>query len=89
MATVTNTKDSQALRGQAAIVTVGASDIAAMQQFTVGETVTCDGGTTLGTIHSIDFYGNSFKVSPIQPNLTFTTAPGYLESGETVETYNP
>ena len=89
MATVTNTKDSQALRGQAAIVTVGTSDIAAMQQFTVGETVTCDGGTTLGTIHSIDFYGNSFKVSPIQPNLTFNTTPGYLENAETVESYNP
>lgn len=89
MASVTNTKDSQALRGQAAIVTVAANQIAAMRQFSVGETVTCDGGATLGTVHSIDFYGNSFKVSPIQPNLSFNTAPGYLENAETVESYNP
>lgn len=87
MPAVTNIKASQALRGQGVTVTVATSEIPAMREFTVGEIVNT--GSVLGTIYSVDYYGNSFKVIPIQPNLTYSDTRGYLDVDAIVESYEP
>lgn len=87
-----NTVASQALRGQSVKVTLSLGDF---EEFisnpdsVIGAIVSCSGGSVLGTIGSIDTFGNSFEVVPIQPNLSFSDTPGYLSEGETVESYNP
>jgi hypothetical protein len=85
MATVTvaNTKYSQALRGQDAIVTVtGATHVGYIQQMSVGDPVVC--GSAEGTVSSVDYYGNTFHVTPVQPDYSFSTVPGYLQSSVNV-----
>jgi len=86
MATInfTNKKASQTLRGQVAIVTVEDDDIAKLADLEVGMVCENDSSNKTGTIHSIDLYGNSFKVSPIQPDKDFATSNGYLADDETI-----
>ena len=83
--TVTNTKYSQALRGQDVIVTVtGSTNVAKLQQISVGDAVAS--GAAEGTVSSVDYYGHTFHVTPLQPNFSFATpgVPGYFTSGANV-----
>jgi hypothetical protein len=81
--TVTNRKASQALRGQSVKVTLNAAQSANLSSFQVG--MRCQAGSfvTLGYIGSVDYFGNSFKVIPAQPNKEFG-ANGYLSALETI-----
>lgn len=80
---VTNRKASQALNGQAVIVTLDETDAAYLDDFSEGMLCTHDSTQKTGTIHSVDTLGNSFKVSPIQLNRDFGLY-GYLAVSDTV-----
>jgi len=84
-----NTIASQALRGQSVKVTVAPTDIAEMQSLVIGQVMYSeDGLLPLGTVISVDYYGNSFKVIPLFngqiKNFAFATIPGILSAGATV-----
>lgn len=94
MATISleNQVASQALRGQNVKITLSGSDaITYLPQLSIGmECVDNASGENYGFIYSVDFYGNSFEVCPIQPNKSFasgsgTSNVGYFVSGEVVE----
>ena len=80
---VTNRKESQALNGQAVVVTLNSSDAAYLDDFSEGMLCTHDSTGKTGTIHSVDYFGNSFRVSPIQMNKDFGLY-GYLNVNDTV-----
>lgn len=86
---ISNTKFAQALRGQSVIITAGQSDIANMQEYSVGDIVIHGNSGKLGRVHSVDYYGNSLKIEPIQPNLNFSTGSGYFNDQEGIDIYNP
>lgn len=82
---VTNTKNSQALAGEAVLVTVSGADAAYLANFSEGDLVTADTSGKTGLISRVDYEGNSFKVSPIQPNMSFNSGVyGYLAANQTV-----
>lgn len=83
MSTFTNQKASQALPGEAVIVTVASGEIAAMQNISKGQLATIDSNGITGTVYRVDYEGNSFKVKPIQPNTCFGIY-GYLAAGQTI-----
>lgn len=89
---VINRKASQSLRGQAVIVTLDSTDAASLPDFSEGMVCTVLSSGETGTIYSVDYPGNSFKVKPIQPNTTFQSSTGgvygYLAVGETVSVDN-
>lgn len=85
---VTNRKASQALRGQAVLVTLDSTESAELENFTKGMLCTHDQSNITGTIHSVDYPGHSFKVAPIQPNTDFGIY-GYLAVGATVTVNTP
>ena len=80
---VTQQKASQALMGPATLVTLNEADSAYLSDFTVGMVCTHDQSGRTGTIHSVDYYGTSFKISPIQPDREFGIY-GYLAAAATV-----
>jgi hypothetical protein len=86
MTSVTNIKSSQALRGQAVRVVLAASEISVLATLYVGQIVQLSSSESLGAIISIDQFGRSFLVSPIQPNFNLESAntPGYLNAGEII-----
>lgn len=82
---LTNQESSPALRGQAVIVTLNGTDAAYLADFAEGDLVTADTSGKTGTIHSVDYEGTTFKVSPIQPNDTFNSGLyGFLAAAQTV-----
>lgn len=83
---VTNEKASQALRGQDVIVTLGSSDQSNLASIAPGQSCSISGVPVYGIVSSVDSYGISFEVSPLQPNLDFATptTPGYLDANETI-----
>jgi hypothetical protein len=94
MATITleNQIASQALRGQNVKITLSGSDaITYLPQLSIGmECADNNSDAFYGFIYSIDFYGNSFEVCPIQPDKTFQSGfpcPGYFAANETVNIY--
>ncbi len=84
--TVTNRVASQALPGEGVKVTLDATDSAKLATFTKGKQ--CESTTTseLGYINSIDVYGNSFTVAPVDGASKFSsTSPvGFLSSTEVI-----
>lgn len=80
----TNTKESQSLKGQAVLVTcANNTDFWRLQK---GQFATNQSSGKTGTVGSVDVYGISFQINPIQPNTTFESAGiyGYLAVGETI-----
>ena len=73
---------SQALRGQNVKITLSGSDaITYLPQLSVGmECIDDSTGSSVGFIYSVDYYGNSFEICPIQPNKSFQSpdTPGYF-----------
>lgn len=83
--TVTNQVASQALRGQNVKVTLNGSDAAQLSNINIGDVCTISTSNNTGTIYSIDLYGNSFEITPIQPNYDcHGSIPGYLNATDTV-----
>jgi hypothetical protein len=85
---MTNLVASQALRGQSAKVTLSLEEFSTFlgnPLAQIGTVMYTDG--IYGTIGSIDSFGNSFEIVPIQPNLTFSSPdlPGYLKEGANVQ----
>jgi hypothetical protein len=77
---ITNQVASQALRGQNVKVTVDNQPIE-WAQLQVGQL--CQNSQNKeGIIYSIDTYGNTFEVSPLQPDFSMSNVGGYLSSGE-------
>ena len=88
---VTNRRASQSLPGSAVLVTLDATDALELENFTAGMLCTNDSSGNTGTIHRVDYPGNTFLVSPIQPDKTFqsSTTYGYLAVSETVVVDTP
>lgn len=84
--TFTNQEFSQALRGQNVKVTLDSTDAAQLANISVGDSCSISSGYNYGVVYSIDEFGNSFEISPIQPNLNCSgpSFAGYLTAGETV-----
>jgi tRNA-binding EMAP/Myf-like protein len=85
---VTNRVASQALRGQAVLVTLNQAESAELANFSEGMVCTHDQSGRTGTINRVDYYGHSFSVNPIQPDREFGIY-GYLASGATVTVSTP
>ena len=83
---VTNRRASQSLKGQAVLVTLDSTDAAQLANFSEGMLCTNGSSSKTGTINRVDYEGNTFSVSPIQPDTTFESATvyGYLAVSETV-----
>lgn len=82
----TNQIASQSLNGEAVLVTVANNEIADMQLISKGMLATNNSSSKTGTVYSVDYFGRSFKVKPIQPDKNFWSAStyGYLAVNETV-----
>jgi len=82
----TNQKASQTLAGQAAIVTVASDELDDLQNISEGMLATNNSSGKTGLVHSVDYFGTSFKVRPQQPNTDFSSVNtyGYLAVNETV-----
>ena len=83
--TLTNTVASQALRGQSVKVTLGSSENSYLQDVQVGALcgITATGDNAL--VQSVDYFGNSFEITPLQPNFDcHGSIPGYLNATDTV-----
>lgn len=82
----TNTKSSQALRGEAVTVTVsGAEALSKLPQIAEGYKATMGSTANVGYVSSVDTYGQSFKVTPANPDQRFESVEkGYLSSGELI-----
>ena len=86
--TVTNQVSSQALRGQNIKITLNGDDATnQLPQLYVGlECIDDSSSDVLGLIYSVDSYGNSFEVQPLQPDFSASipSLPGYYYSGRDV-----
>lgn len=85
--TVINTVKSQALRGQTVKVTLSKSEQAAyLHLISVGDQCTNTDGDRVGFVRRVDTEGNSFTVTPENPELTFEsdTTPGFLNSSQNI-----
>lgn len=84
---ITNVKASQALRGQAVIVTLAGDQADELAGFSEGMLCTHDQSGATGTINRVDYKGTSFSVNPIQPDRIFGIY-GYLPVNATVTVDN-
>jgi hypothetical protein len=83
--TVTNQVASQALRGQNVKVTLDSSDAGQLANINIGDLCTISTSSNTGTVYSIDSYGNSFEITPIQPDKNCVgSAAGYLAVSDTI-----
>jgi len=84
MISVTSILPYQALRGQS--VRVYLDDSSILSSLYEGQIVELNSTNVLGYIVSVDEYGTSFLISPVQPNFTLESAgtPGYFDAGEIV-----
>jgi len=82
---VTNIKPSQALHGQAVLVTLSSAESASALP-NIQEGMLCEiiSNGNLGIVNRVDFYGRSFEVVPLQLNFSFESEPGYLDSGVSI-----
>lgn len=83
---VTNREASQALNGQAVIVTLDGTDSAYLSGFSKGNRCRHEQSGVYGLIHRVDYEGTSFSVNPLQPNLAFGIY-GYLPVSATVTVF--
>jgi hypothetical protein len=87
MALLTNTTAAPALNGQAAKVTLSASEaITYLSTLTLGQAATVTSSSKTGTICEIDVDGLSFLVRPASDAARFdsTTTPAVLAVSETI-----
>lgn len=87
--TVTNKYPFQASRSQAVKITLDPSEIEYLSQINIGDQCTIDSTGVLASIYSIDKYGNSFMVTPVQPDQNCSgTVAGYLYTNDTLTITN-
>lgn len=79
----TNRRASQALKGQATLVTLDSTDSDNLNLLSEGQVCFANTIGVYGTINRVDYYGNSFSVKPIQPDRYFGVY-GYLPVNEVV-----
>jgi hypothetical protein len=79
-----NQVTSQALRGEDVIVTLSSAALSNLASLQVGQYCQISGLAVYGTVARVDSYGTTFEISPIQPDKTFASTPGYLASGQTI-----
>ena len=86
MASFTNQRAYQSLRGQGVWVTVATDQLDDLQTISEGMTATNSSSSKTGRVGLVDYFGNSFQVIPKQPNMDFSSAStyGYLAVNETV-----
>lgn len=86
MATFTNQRAYQSLRGQGVLVTVATDQLDDLQTISKGMIATNASSSKTGRVEHVDYFGNSFLVVPKQPNMDFASAStyGYLAANETV-----
>ena len=85
MPTLTNQVASQALRGQSVKVTLDTTDAAELVNINIGDVCTISTSGNTGTVYSIDTYGNSFKIIPIQPDKScIGSLSAYLAVSDTI-----
>ncbi len=77
-----NQRAAQALKGEGVIVTVHQSQLGDLQEIEKGQLATITDGPT-GLVHSVDYKGTTFNVSPIQPDRFFGVY-GFLAYGAVV-----
>lgn len=82
----TNIKASQALRGEAATVTLSAAEsLSVLPTLAVGDKCTISSNSKIGYISFIDTYGHSFIVAPESPATRFdSTTNGILAVNELI-----
>ena len=88
---VTNQRASQALNGQSVRVTLDSSDsLTYLSEISEGMPVQVQSSNVYGTVGKVDYYGNSFQVTPYMPtgNLASSSTPGYLADNETINIVN-
>lgn len=83
---VTNRKDSQALRGESVLVTLDPTDSAKLPHITIGMKATIISSNMIGYVSYVDTYGHYIKINPESPatNLESSTKPGYLAVAEPI-----
>lgn len=81
---ILNKVASQALRGQNIKITVDLSaQSVEFNQLKVGQLLDSGGG---GVVYSIDTYGNTFEICPLQPNFNLSDAAnGYFAADASVD----
>jgi hypothetical protein len=88
MATIncTNIKASQAIRGEASIVTVsGAESISVFPLLEEGQSCVIESSNKTAYIYSIDRLGTSFKISPVtMDDMADSDTPGILKVDELI-----
>ena len=90
MPAFTNIKDSPALRGEDAIVTISAAQAAQyMRSINLGQRAVVTSSGYQGYVSQVDVYGVSFKVKPQYPSSYFSSTinasgGGILLAGEVV-----
>ena len=80
--TISNTVPSQALRGQNIKITVQLPSLE-FTQLQVGQLCQNNAGKQ-GVIYSVDTFGNSFEISPYQPDFNMSDIGGYQNSGQDI-----
>lgn len=83
---VTNKLAYPALRGQDVVVTLtGAEALSKLPQIVKGYKATMGSSSNVGYVSSVDTYGNSFRVSPANPDQIWESIEkGYLQLNELV-----
>lgn len=87
MATATNRTASSALRGEGVKVTLDSTEtLSKLPSITVGQQCTLGSVASVGYVYSVDYYGNSFVITPKTPatNLSSLTPVGYLAVDEVI-----
>ncbi len=87
MATATNRVASQALRGQAVLVTLDSTEtLSKLPDITIGQQATLGSSSAVGNVSFIDTYGHYFEITPKTPalNLASSSTPGVLAVGEVI-----
>ena len=75
-----NSAPAQAYKGQSVIITVPSELYLNLSKIYVGEIMQINSSGKLGIVSEIDVFGNSYKISPLQPDLRFDSdaTPGIL-----------
>lgn len=82
---VTNRTASSALRGEVVIVTLDATDQAKLPNIVAGQLCTAITSLKTGYVTSVDTLGNTFKITPKNPSVTFDNGTsGELAVGDII-----
>lgn len=87
MATTINQVSSPALKGQSVQIYLNSAEaLAKLSAITLGQKAVVTSSSKVGYVCSVDYRGNSYEVTPINPADRFdsTTTPFVLNATETI-----